>query len=147
MMQIHTVAAGGGSICRFDGGRFLVGPESAGADPGLITVVRPSGRVPAPGIRTLTAMPEGEAPALVLLGVKPQKLAEVAPDVAPAIGPDTILVSILAGTTLATLRGNGRVILQSVTIEAFAKALVKNTAKPDQQGFGALGGLFSGSRD
>ena len=34
MMQIHTVAAGGGSICRFDRARFRVGPESAGADPG-----------------------------------------------------------------------------------------------------------------
>ena len=34
MMQIHTVAAGGGSICRFDGMRFRVGPESAGARPG-----------------------------------------------------------------------------------------------------------------
>lgn len=34
MMRIHTVAAGGGSICRAHGGRFIVGPESAGADPG-----------------------------------------------------------------------------------------------------------------
>ncbi len=34
MMQIHTVAAGGGSICSFDGARYRVGPESAGADPG-----------------------------------------------------------------------------------------------------------------
>src|ERR1051326_6409936 len=34
MMQIHTVAAGGGSICRFDGMRFRVGPASAGANPG-----------------------------------------------------------------------------------------------------------------
>jgi 5-oxoprolinase (ATP-hydrolysing) len=34
MMLIHTVAAGGGSILRFDGARFRVGPESAGADPG-----------------------------------------------------------------------------------------------------------------
>ena len=34
MMQIHTVAAGGGSICRFDGARFRVGPDSAGAAPG-----------------------------------------------------------------------------------------------------------------
>ncbi|HJP67543.1 MAG TPA: hydantoinase B/oxoprolinase family protein, partial [Sphingomicrobium sp.] len=34
MMQIHTVAAGGGSICRYDGMRFRVGPESAGAKPG-----------------------------------------------------------------------------------------------------------------
>ncbi|HEY2036555.1 MAG TPA: hydantoinase B/oxoprolinase family protein [Steroidobacteraceae bacterium] len=34
MMHIHTVAAGGGSICRFDGMRLRVGPESAGAIPG-----------------------------------------------------------------------------------------------------------------
>src|SRR5437773_2964084 len=34
MMQIHTVAAGGGSIVSFDGSRFRVGPESAGANPG-----------------------------------------------------------------------------------------------------------------
>ena len=34
MMHIHTVAAGGGSICRFDGIRLRVGPESAGAIPG-----------------------------------------------------------------------------------------------------------------
>ena len=34
MMRIHTVAAGGGSILLFDGSRFRVGPESAGANPG-----------------------------------------------------------------------------------------------------------------
>ncbi len=34
MMLIHTVAAGGGSILNFDGARFRVGPESAGATPG-----------------------------------------------------------------------------------------------------------------
>lgn len=34
MMHIHTVAAGGGSILHFDGGRYRVGPDSAGADPG-----------------------------------------------------------------------------------------------------------------
>jgi 5-oxoprolinase (ATP-hydrolysing) len=34
MMAINTVAAGGGSILHFDGTRFRVGPDSAGADPG-----------------------------------------------------------------------------------------------------------------
>lgn len=34
MMLIHTVAAGGGSMLQFDGARFRVGPESAGAHPG-----------------------------------------------------------------------------------------------------------------
>ena len=34
MMSIETVAAGGGSICQFDGVKLVVGPDSAGADPG-----------------------------------------------------------------------------------------------------------------
>ena len=34
MMEINTVAAGGGSICRFDGAKYRVGPQSAGANPG-----------------------------------------------------------------------------------------------------------------
>ena len=34
MLHIHTVAAGGGSLLQFDGARFRVGPQSAGADPG-----------------------------------------------------------------------------------------------------------------
>src|SRR5438445_5259184 len=40
MMRIHTVAAGGGSICTFDGARFRVGPESAGAVPGAASYRR-----------------------------------------------------------------------------------------------------------
>jgi len=34
MLSIHTVAAGGGSVLHFDGRRYRVGPDSAGADPG-----------------------------------------------------------------------------------------------------------------
>ncbi|MCZ8250878.1 MAG: hydantoinase B/oxoprolinase family protein [Hylemonella sp.] len=34
MMSIHTVAAGGGSLLQYDGARFRVGPQSAGANPG-----------------------------------------------------------------------------------------------------------------
>ncbi len=34
MLRIHTVAAGGGSILHYEGGRFRVGPDSAGSDPG-----------------------------------------------------------------------------------------------------------------
>ena len=40
MLRIHTVAAGGGSLCRFDGFRLTVGPESAGANPGPLCYVR-----------------------------------------------------------------------------------------------------------
>jgi len=41
MVAVHTVAAGGGSICRFDTGRLLVGPQSAGALPGPLCYGRP----------------------------------------------------------------------------------------------------------
>src|SRR5262249_58448216 len=34
MLSIYTVAAGGGSVLHFDGSRYRVGPDSAGADPG-----------------------------------------------------------------------------------------------------------------
>ncbi len=40
MLRIDTVAAGGGSICSFDGGAFVVGPESAGAVPGPACYLR-----------------------------------------------------------------------------------------------------------
>ncbi len=41
MLRVHSIAAGGGSLCRFDGFRFCVGPESAGADPGPLCYGRP----------------------------------------------------------------------------------------------------------
>ena len=41
MLDIHTVAAGGGSLCRTDGHRIHVGPESAGADPGPLCYGNP----------------------------------------------------------------------------------------------------------
>ena len=47
MMMIHTVAAGGGSILSFDGARFRVGPETAGADPGPRSIVA-AARSPSP---------------------------------------------------------------------------------------------------
>jgi 5-oxoprolinase (ATP-hydrolysing) len=40
MMSIHTVAAGGGSILHFDGARYRVGPDSAGANPGPVSYRR-----------------------------------------------------------------------------------------------------------
>ncbi|MDB5691321.1 MAG: Pyrroline-5-carboxylate reductase [Alphaproteobacteria bacterium] len=85
-------------------GAMLTGWLDAGAHPGEITVVRPSGRPVGRGVRVLTMLPEDEVPALVLLGVKPQKLDEVAPALAPVLAPETILVSILAGVEVEALR-------------------------------------------
>ncbi|MCS7146701.1 MAG: hydantoinase B/oxoprolinase family protein [Geminocystis sp.] len=44
-LAIHTVAAGGGSICYFDGQRYRVGPESAGANPGPVCYDRGGNRL------------------------------------------------------------------------------------------------------
>ena len=42
MLDIHTIAAGGGSLCRIDGARLTVGPESAGARPGPLVYGDPN---------------------------------------------------------------------------------------------------------
>ena len=75
-----------------------------GIERSRITVVRPSGSPVGEGVRVVRELPQGEVPALLLLGVKPQKLDEVAPALAPVLAPETILVSILAGVEQATLR-------------------------------------------
>jgi pyrroline-5-carboxylate reductase len=49
-------------------GAMLEGWLEAGADPSRFTVIRPSGQPVAAGVRVLTAAPESEQPALVLLG-------------------------------------------------------------------------------
>lgn len=85
-------------------GAMLKGWLDSGADPSEISVVRPSGRPAGEGVRVLTGLPEDEVPAIVLLGVKPQKLDEVAPGLAPVLAPETILISILAGVEIAALR-------------------------------------------
>jgi 5-oxoprolinase (ATP-hydrolysing) len=47
MLAIHTVAAGGGSLCRWDGLRLTVGPASAGAEPGPLCYGSEAATVPA----------------------------------------------------------------------------------------------------
>lgn len=84
-------------------GAMLTRWLACGLEPAALTVIRPSGVAPAEGVRVLTAIPDEPAPGVLLLGVKPQKLAEIAPAVAGAVGPETLLLSILAGAELATL--------------------------------------------
>jgi pyrroline-5-carboxylate reductase len=73
-----------------------------GLDPAKVTVVRPSGKPVTEGVRVVTDVPYESGPDLLLIGVKPQMLAEVAPGL-QAVSSGTIL-SILAGTRLASLR-------------------------------------------
>lgn len=84
-------------------GAMVEGWRRAGVDLGQAIAVRPSG-TPVEGVRTLTRLPDSGTPALVLLGVKPQKLDEVAPSLAKRLNQNTILISILAGVELESLR-------------------------------------------
>lgn len=90
--------------CGHMGSAMLEGWLDAGVDPAHITVIRPSGSDVGHGIRVLTDYPEDEVPALVVLAMKPYQLDAVAPLLAPALDPRTILVSLLAGVEAATLR-------------------------------------------
>ncbi|WCT74310.1 pyrroline-5-carboxylate reductase [Sphingomonas naphthae] len=87
------------------GGAMLSRWLAAGLDPREVTVIRRSGAAMGEGITVLTAPPpDGPVPAMVMLAVKPQMLDQVAPLLAPMIGPETLLVSILAGVETASLR-------------------------------------------
>jgi len=84
-------------------GAMLDGWLAAGLDPGRFTVADPAPRDLPAGVRKLDTIPSAGEFDAVMLGVKPQLLADVAPQVEPLAGPDTVLVSILAGVELAVL--------------------------------------------
>lgn len=86
-------------------GAMLTGWKAAGLDLSQTIAVRPSGRkVPEAG-RTVASLREaGASPRMVVLGFKPQMLGTVAPELSPLLMSETILISLLAGTPVATLR-------------------------------------------
>ena len=84
-------------------GAMVAGWRAAGVELGGVTAIRPSG-TPVKGVETLTDYPDGEVPKFVMLGFKPQKLDEVAPLLAPRLGAQTVIVSLLAGAEVASLR-------------------------------------------
>ena len=83
-------------------GAMVEGWRKAGVDLSQAIAIRPSG-TPVEGVHTVTELPDG-SPSLALLGFKPQKLDEVAPALAARVGPETVVVSILAGVEAASLR-------------------------------------------
>jgi len=83
-------------------GAMVEGWCRAGVDLSEVIAIRPSG-TPVEGVTTVTSLPLGN-PAFVVLGIKPQKLDEVAPALAKRLDSKTILISILAGVEHASLR-------------------------------------------
>lgn len=97
----HLFLVGCGNMA----GQMLVRWLDCGLDPARVTVLRPSGRPVADGVKVVTgypaALPNGTT---ALLGMKPYQIADVAAAMAPLCGDGTRIVSILAGTMLADLR-------------------------------------------
>ncbi len=117
MMNIHTVAAGGGSILHFDGTRYRVGPDSAGANPGPACYRRG-------GPLTVTD-------ANVLLGkIQPQHFPEVfGPNASEPLDAEAVREKFEA--LAADIHGEAQVNglpRSAVTAEGFLRIAVENMA-------------------
>ena len=89
--------------CGNMGGAMLAGWLAGGVAPERLTIIDPMLAQAPAGVRLLREPEKGLEPDLVLLGVKPQMLADAAPVIEKLVGPGTVLLSILAGVELATL--------------------------------------------
>jgi len=110
MLPIHTVAAGGGSIVRFDGQRLLVGPESAGANPGPAAYRRGGPATVTDANLLLGRLPAGALPAVFGAGgdqaadlaAVHARFAELAEAMA-AVAPGTTAEQVAAGALRITI--------------------------------------------
>jgi pyrroline-5-carboxylate reductase len=90
--------------CGNMGGAMLDGWRSGGLDLSGVTVIRPSG-TEVEGTRTVTSFGDaGPPPKLLVLAFKPQKLDDVAPELRKWLSAKTVVVSILAGVEVGSLR-------------------------------------------
>tara|TARA_R110000782_G_scaffold78276_5_gene155196 strand:- start:82332 stop:83147 length:816 start_codon:yes stop_codon:yes gene_type:complete len=86
-------------------GAMLARWLECGLDPARVTVVDPGRKDIAPGVTLLSALPADlPADAILLLGVKPQSLPDVAPVLAPLLDDGKTIISMLAGVSIETLR-------------------------------------------
>ncbi len=89
------------------GGAMLSGWLDSGVDPGAVVVVDPAppadtaAMLAEAGIVARPSVPAGAARVLVV-AVKPQVMADVLPGLSPLVGPDTVVMSIAAGKTIAS---------------------------------------------
>ena len=90
--------------CGNMGGAIVAGWRMAGFDLSGLTVIRPSGTA-VEGVRTVSSADEaGPPPAVLVLAMKPAQLDLAVEQLRPHLSATTILVSILAGVELASLR-------------------------------------------
>ena len=91
--------------CGKMGSAMLQGWLDRGLDPGAVRVRDPNPSEWLRGLGMHLDAPDPEAPAIVLVAVKPQMMDDALPGVAPHGGGGTIFVSIAAGTSIARLEG------------------------------------------
>jgi len=155
--------------CGNMGGAILDGWRMGDLSLAPVTVIRPSGK-PIEGTRVVTTLRDaGAPPRIVVLGFKPQKLDEIAPELRQFLSAKSVVVSLLAGVEVASLRqrfpGVGAIVratpnlpvavrrgvtgLYSADVDSEAKTLLNNlfTAlgyaiwTADEQKLGALGAV------
>jgi pyrroline-5-carboxylate reductase len=130
-------------------GAILDGWRLAGINLGPVTVIRPSGKLVA-GTRTVTSLAEaGAPPKLVVLGFKPQKLDDIAPELRQRLSAKTIVLSMLAGVEAASLRerfpGAGVIVrtLPNLAVAVRRGVTGLYTADADEAAREQIGNLFS----
>lgn len=74
-----------------------------GLPPAQVTAISPSGRAAPGGVATLTTADGMSAPDILLIGFKPQQFVRAVAAAEPLAGPNTLVVSILAGVPLGDL--------------------------------------------
>jgi pyrroline-5-carboxylate reductase len=89
--------------CGNMGGAMLRGWIDSGMDPAQFLVIDPGRPTVPDGVAQVDALPPSDQPETLLLAVKPQMLGAVAPALGGHLGPETTLLSILAGVEHATL--------------------------------------------
>lgn len=128
-------------------GRWL----ESGLDPAAVTIIDPFRKEAPAGVRLLAEAPAGEAaPAALMMGIKPQMFPAAAPALAGLVGPETVILSIMAGIDCETLSqtfasaravirlmpnlpvalGKGVAVLHSPNADAGSRALADSLAQP-----------------
>ncbi len=137
-LDADLILAGAGNM----GGAMLAGWLERGLDPKRIVVQDPA---PPPAIAALLkkhGIPShaalgdrAQAPAVLLMAVKPQIMEEVFPPLARLAGPDTVVLSIAAGKTIASFEthlAKGRAVVRSIpnTPAAVGRGITVAAANP-----------------
>lgn len=137
-LDADLILAGAGNM----GGAMLSGWLERGLDPNRIVVQDPA---PPPAIAALLKKhgiashaalgDRAKAPAVMLMAVKPQIMEEVFPPLAKLAGPDTVVLSIAAGKTIASFEthlAKGRAVVRSIpnTPAAVGRGITVAAANP-----------------